>query len=128
MECVYCAVRTGSLNMICIIMLLVQPSLTLTSKFPPKRSPPPPCQSSVIMPPSKPKIRPQSSSFFLAPYCSSPFHSIFPCSLPKVLTCYQPVFTIRTSGHCLGTFRTIVFLFHSCNNNNNFYVRAVHFV
>jgi len=84
-------------------------------------------QPSQSMPPCKHKIRPQSSSSFPAPYCSSsPFHSNFPCSLPNVSTCYQPAFTIRTSGHCLGTFITVVFLFHSCNNNNN--VHTVHFV
>jgi len=42
-------------------------------------------------------------------YSNSPIFITLPYSVSNKLPCVQPVFTRRTSGHCLGTFRPVTF-------------------
>jgi hypothetical protein len=45
--------------------------------------------------------------------CRRIFNHVLACSLPNALPCFQTTFNTRTSGHCLGTLKTVHFLFPS---------------
>jgi len=56
------------------------------------------------MPPSKLENSPEMLNFF--PLMHIPSYQIpitVPALFPNTLPCFQPTFTRRTSGHCLGT-------------------------
>jgi hypothetical protein len=63
---------------------------------------------------------------YFLPLLHTSTHATF--SLLNALTCFQPILARRTSGHCLGTFRAVIFPDSprdddddddSNNNNNN---------
>jgi hypothetical protein len=83
-------------------MLLMQPSPTLMSKSSPKRSP----LNGVIFRPdtaSNAKRSPNAQLLPVAQYSQPSGPSTLPSSLRKTASCFEPTFTGRTSGHCLGT-------------------------
>jgi len=79
------------------------------SKLPPKRSPP--SFISIL------RIILQLSEKIKIIFLLHHYHSTLPTSLHlsfcSALSCLQPIFTRRTSGHFPGTFRVVGFLFHS---------------
>ena len=76
-------------------------------------------ESFVIIPPSKlKKTRPKCSISFLCAYIPSyQTPTTVPALFPSTLPCFQPTFTRRTNGHCLGTLTAVNF--SGCLRNNN---------
>jgi hypothetical protein len=91
-------------------MLITQPCQKSTSKLFAKKNFSQRDRNLFTILPSEHKIYPKSSTS--VPCCTtSKFH--FPSNyLLHILTflpCYHPIFTRRTSGHCLRTFRAVNF-------------------
>ena len=52
---------------------------------------------------------PVVNSFFPVVYSNSPVFITLPYLVSNTVPCVQPIFTRRTSGHCLGSFRSVTF-------------------
>lgn len=90
-------------------MLIMQPCQKSISKlFAKKKNSSQRVHNLFTMLPSEHKVYPKSSTS--VPCCTIPtvhFPSNYLLHIPMFLPCYHPTFTIRTSGHCLRTFRAV---------------------
>ena len=55
----------------------------------------------------------KTQPFHLLHSPNSLFPIMLPCSPHNALPCFWPIFTRRTSGHCVGTLRPVLFLLPS---------------